>query len=593
MADPVERLVQQVTRLVERDTVDGVASRRPIELSDGHVEMIQPLADNLDLPGRLATTLRVVSNHQDGRWYDRRADARAGLTELVALCADALEPDPSLPPPVDAGARQRLARAVTRAYAANATPRLVAGLFPDGRPDDLGRFAPPQLEGDVAAARAMAVAIGARTGLGEDGVLKRLVAAGHGGTAYEAAEMLLETRPDYERLPAEQRPGIRRHLARSIEAGFVVRDVREARARELTEQLENRREDVTGGAGTIDTASGMATDELGKLHAFLQKIDYWERSDPRPAGDVRAIVARELVSRVEHHAGIQADLTNAQLTSPSAVTAAAAETMVATSAIPAEHREAAAAATAGMLAEGFDELAALETTWRAGGADVNRQAALYGATLGDRTLAAVRTFEQQAPESPGADAGRGAEVGYDAFDTERRRITRAWGRDITDPEQLAAAVSDLREQATAIADPDARTKAERYLESLGELVTEARGAESEHVRRASDVLLRSTGPDGTADERRARAAAGMLEITRIAAEAPTAGERDAVLEMNEPLAVIVDLHDSGAGRGAEGPEARFAMDPAIAPAGTIAAPDAPAAARPNAQAESKAPVRDR
>ena len=103
----VDRLVQQVIRLVERDTVDGVASRRPPELSEGHVEMLQPLADNLDLPGRLATTLRVVSNRQDGRWHDRREDARAGLTELVALCADSLEPDPSLPPPVDAGARDR------------------------------------------------------------------------------------------------------------------------------------------------------------------------------------------------------------------------------------------------------------------------------------------------------------------------------------------------------------------------------------------------------------------------------------------------------------------------------------------------------
>ena len=410
----VDRLVQKVTRLVEKDTIDGVASRRPPELSDGHVEMLQPLADNLDLPGRLATKLRVVSNHQDGRWHDPREDVRAGLTELVARCADSLEPDPSLPSPVDTAARDRLGRAVTRAYAANATPRLVAGMFPNGRPDDLGRFPPPQLEGDVAAARAMAVAIGARTGAGEDTVLKRLVAAGHGGAAYEAAGMLLETRPDYHRMPADQQPGIRRQLASSIEAGFAQRDVRQAEERELTEELENRREDVTGGAGAIDTASRMATDELGKLNASLRKSDDWERSAEPQLDEVRAIVAQQLVSRVEHHARIQAALTAGQVESPAAATVGAAETMVTVSAIPVESRAAATAATSTMLTEGFDELPALMASWRAEGSDVSRQAALYGRTLGDRTLTAVRTFEQHPPASRAAEPHSGqAAAGQD------------------------------------------------------------------------------------------------------------------------------------------------------------------------------------
>jgi hypothetical protein len=437
----VDKLVQKVNQLVVMDSVDGVSSLRrgqTLELSDGHVEMIEPLADNLDLPGRLATSLRSISGTQ-GRWHDRREDARAGLTELVAMCADSLEPDNSLPEPVDAGARDRLATAVCRAYAANATPRLVAGLFPNGRPDDLGRFPLPQLEGDVAAARAMAVAIGARTAAGEDQVLKRLVAAGHGAAAHEAAAMLLEARMDYGRLPQGQRAGIHRQLTRSIEAGFAERDVQRAAARELTEELENRREDVTGGAGAIDTASGIATEEVGKLHEFLQKIDYWEESmepqqpavpteRPPSLDEVRAIVARGLVSRVEHHAGIQTDLTEGQVESPPAATAAAAETMVTTSAIPVASRPAATAATATMLTEGFDELPALVANWRADGSDVTRQAEVYGGTLGDRALAAVRVFEQHPPDAQAAEPDRAQAPGNDPAVPPLRRVQAPTGQ---------------------------------------------------------------------------------------------------------------------------------------------------------------------
>ncbi|MGW6196019.1 hypothetical protein ACWF0M_07695 [Kribbella sp. NPDC055110] len=280
MADAnVDKLVQKVNQLVVLDSVEGVSSLRrgqTLKLSKGHEEMIQPLADNLDLPGRLATSLHSISGTQ-GRWYDRREDARAGLTELVALCAAALEPDPSLPPATDTAARDRLARGVTRAYAANATPRLVADLFDNGQQDDLGRFAPPQLEGDIAAARAMAVAIGARTATGEDAVLKRLVAAGHGGAAHEAAAMLLEVRIDYARLPEGQQARIHRQLTRTIEAGFGDRNLERAAERELTQVVEYRTRDIAGGVDPIDAAGGIARDEVAKLEADLQKIGYWEQ----------------------------------------------------------------------------------------------------------------------------------------------------------------------------------------------------------------------------------------------------------------------------------------------------------------------------
>ncbi|MET9268752.1 hypothetical protein [Kribbella sp. NPDC003557] len=134
---------------------------------------------------------------------------------------------------------------------------------------------------------------------------------------------------------------------------------------------------------------------------------------------------------------------------------------------------------------------------------------------------------------------------YGEFDAARRRIVQAWGTEITDPEELAGAVEQLRQQAETVDGDDDRAKAIRYLKTLDDLVLEARTPESAAVREASDVLLRASGPEGTAAERRARAAAGMAEITRIAYAAPTSGERDAALEMNETLASIIDMIDLG------------------------------------------------
>ena len=134
---------------------------------------------------------------------------------------------------------------------------------------------------------------------------------------------------------------------------------------------------------------------------------------------------------------------------------------------------------------------------------------------------------------------------YGEFDAERRRIIRAWGHEITDPDQLAAAVNWLREQAATVPDETDRAKAIRYLKTLDDLVVEARTPESETVRRAADVLLLASQPGGTPAERRARAEAGIAEITRIAAAAPTIAERDAALEMNESLAETIEVIDLG------------------------------------------------
>jgi len=134
---------------------------------------------------------------------------------------------------------------------------------------------------------------------------------------------------------------------------------------------------------------------------------------------------------------------------------------------------------------------------------------------------------------------------YGEFDAERRRIVRAWGTEITDADQLAAAVEGLRAQTATIADDADRAKAMRYLTTLDDLVEETRTPESPTVRQASDVLLRASGPEGSPAQRRARAEAAMAEIARIAAAAPTVGERDAALEMNGTLRSIIAVIDLG------------------------------------------------
>lgn len=177
---------------------------------------------------------------------------------------------------------------------------------------------------------------------------------------------------------------------------------------------------------------------------------------------------------------------------------------------------------------------------------------------------------------------------YADFDAERRRIIRAWGTEITEPEQLAEAVRQLREQAATMTVPADQHRATRYLGTLDDLVAAASEPESPSIRQASDVLLKASAPEGTPAERQARAAAGITEIARIAAEAPSVGERDAVLEMNETLVMIAG------DRGGPGePAARFASDPAMTPPGRIGPPAGAPASRSAGTGVPKQPIRDR
>ncbi|MFI5729508.1 hypothetical protein ACIA49_05250 [Kribbella sp. NPDC051587] len=133
---------------------------------------------------------------------------------------------------------------------------------------------------------------------------------------------------------------------------------------------------------------------------------------------------------------------------------------------------------------------------------------------------------------------------YLEFDTERRRIVHAYGREITDPEELAAAVERLRELAATVDGEADRAKAFRYLTSMDDLVREARTPDSETVWAANDAMMRGLQPIGTPAEQQARARAAMDEINRIAAAAPTIGEQIAAQEMNGALAEFIHVLDT-------------------------------------------------
>jgi hypothetical protein len=138
-----------------------------------------------------------------------------------------------------------------------------------------------------------------------------------------------------------------------------------------------------------------------------------------------------------------------------------------------------------------------------------------------------------------------AAVDYDEFDAERMRIVRAWGVEITDPEALAAEAGRLRELAGTVAGERDRERALGHLVAVDQLVEDARTPVDEALVRASEVLQRAADPTGTPAERRARAEAGMAEIGRIADQASSVGVRDAVLDLNESLAEIIDVLELG------------------------------------------------
>jgi hypothetical protein len=291
--------------LVVADT-QGWSDRPPPEVPADLDGPLAELGATLDVPARLLSG-------PDGE--NRQQAVRTAVTAAFALAAHGLEPDGRLPFAENPANRERLGWVVSQAYAHFATPRLVAALFPNGRPDDLGSFPLPVPEGDVAAARALALAIGARTGAGEEQVLTRLVAAGRNGVGPAAADMLLRLHPGYAQLPQLERDALLRSVSNTVESGFAARNLEAAAQRELTAVRENRRPDIAGGAAAIDAASRVAGAEVRELHAFLDKRSEWDvanqqrsaaRDAARPVGAPlgRPESVPQLMQRVSREVGV-------------------------------------------------------------------------------------------------------------------------------------------------------------------------------------------------------------------------------------------------------------------------------------------------
>ena len=279
MADEaVDNLIVLMNRAVVEHTggVPSVYGREVLEVTPELRAAIEPIADNLDVPARLAPNLRAVLAHRDGQVVDERQYLHEQLTNWWRRARARWSPTigcRARPSPRSAtGWRQRS----TRPTPSRRRPRLVPKIIENGRPDDLGTFRWRVPEGDVVAARAMAVAIGARTGRQYPDVLTAMAAAGKGGAAPAAAEMLLNKQGTaYERLPQPEKDALLQQVARGLETGFAERDLHGAASRELTTVVEARQIDVRGGVTPVDQASAGAAAEVRSLHDFLDRLPEW------------------------------------------------------------------------------------------------------------------------------------------------------------------------------------------------------------------------------------------------------------------------------------------------------------------------------
>ncbi|MEV6282404.1 hypothetical protein [Kribbella sp. NPDC051770] len=124
---------------------------------------------------------------------------------------------------------------------------------------------------------------------------------------------------------------------------------------------------------------------------------------------------------------------------------------------------------------------------------------------------------------------------FDEFAAERAQVVGV----ADDIAAFKAGVERLRGLAATVEDDPA--KALRYLEATERMLLEATAPQSETVAHAFEAMLRARqAPAGTAAEQRAHVEAGIAEVARIAAVAPTDAERDAALEMNAALLRVLE-----------------------------------------------------
>ncbi|MEU4603162.1 hypothetical protein AB0F43_09305 [Kribbella sp. NPDC023972] len=272
MADPtVLDLIRKVNQLVVKDTGGwsmATGDQLP-ELREYDEERLRRLADNLDIPARLAPGRAAILAAAGGRAEDDRPNVRMDLQNLVADCAYSLGPAGPVPEPGDPNGRIVLEKAVCQAYAELATPkRLAAELFENGQPDDVGMFPAPDEKGDAVAARALVLGITSRTRFSEteDEVLTALVRAGRGRIATEAAGLLLAENENFGTLPYHQQEAVRSHVAADLERSFATERKQPSVEGVLAATIKDRYLAASWGAAAIDGASKEGNQQVASRH---------------------------------------------------------------------------------------------------------------------------------------------------------------------------------------------------------------------------------------------------------------------------------------------------------------------------------------
>lgn len=131
---------------------------------------------------------------------------------------------------------------------------------------------------------------------------------------------------------------------------------------------------------------------------------------------------------------------------------------------------------------------------------------------------------------------------YDEFFARYRSAHRAWTFGTLERNDAATELERLRAIVPSIEPSDRRQTAEYLVEQWA---TELSPQAEDRMARATAVLS-AGGDDGTVAERKARAEAGIAEITSIADETTDIAQRYAILGMNETLAKLIDaLERSG------------------------------------------------
>ncbi|HZX05262.1 hypothetical protein [Kribbella sp.] len=126
---------------------------------------------------------------------------------------------------------------------------------------------------------------------------------------------------------------------------------------------------------------------------------------------------------------------------------------------------------------------------------------------------------------------------YDEFFAQYKSAYELWTFGRLDVDGATAELERLRTIAQSVEPVHKRRTAEYLLAQwANETAPEAEG----RMTRATAALTRAGADGGTAAERRARAEAGIAEITGIANETTDVGEQYAILGLNESLAKLID-----------------------------------------------------